>query len=181
MRYIKVNEDQTTTYPYTLDKLKREFPNVSFPNKPSEELLEEYNVFVVNTQSMPAINPSTQKCVEIEPEYIEGKWEQRWDIIYFTPEEIAEQTQQIQKRIVDEVQKRLDDFAASRGYDGILSACTYFESTIEKFKQEGLRAKLLRDQTWATCYQILEEATQGLRPTPTSYYDIEQDLPELTW
>lgn len=78
------------------------------------------------------------------------------------------------------VQQRLDDFARTRAYDGILSACTYATSTVEKFASEGQYAVQARDATWATCYQVMAEVQQGLRPMPT----IEQvlaELPVLEW
>ena len=43
------------------------------------------------------------------------------------------------------VQVRLDDFARTRNYDGILSAATYATSTVSKFAAEGQCAVALRD------------------------------------
>lgn len=82
--------------------------------------------------------------------------------------------------VTQAVQQCLDDFARTRAYDGILSACTYATSTVEKFATEGQYAVQARDATWATCYQIMADVQQGQRPMPT----IEQvlaELPELGW
>jgi hypothetical protein len=43
----------------------------------------------------------------------------------------------VQVGVVDAIQMRLDTFARSRGYDGILSACTYAASSVEHFAREG--------------------------------------------
>lgn len=79
------------------------------------------------------------------------------------------------------IQESLDTFAQERGYDGILSACTYATSTISKFQQEGQRCVSLRDQTWATSYALLDEVMQGTRPMPASIDEVRNLLPALTW
>lgn len=79
------------------------------------------------------------------------------------------------------IQANLDAFAQQRGYDGILSACTYVSSTVTKFRQEGQRCVDLRDQTWAACYVLLDEVMQGSKPMPASIDDVRNLLPALTW
>ena len=76
------------------------------------------------------------------------------------------------------VQQRLDDFARTRAYDGILSACTYATSKIEKFATEGQYAVQARDATWATCYAIMADVQQGQRPMPT-VEQVRAELPVL--
>lgn len=88
---------------------------------------------------------------------------------------------QLQAAFVAAIQRRLDDFARTRNYDGILSACTYATSTVPKFQAEGQAAVNLRDATWAAAYTLLEEVQAGARPMPASLADIEADLPALEW
>jgi hypothetical protein len=78
------------------------------------------------------------------------------------------------------VQKHLDDFARTRGYDGILSAATYATSTVPKFKAEGQYAVVARDATWAKCYEVLAAVESGSRPMPT-LDELLAELPVLTW
>lgn len=85
----------------------------------------------------------------------------------------------VQARIVREAQARLDGWAQSRGYDGILSACTYATSQIPRFAEDGQRAVALREQTWARLYEILDEVQAGTQPVPLSLAVIEADLPPL--
>jgi hypothetical protein len=110
----------------------------------------------------------------------------------FTPEEEAEWDareaeyaakagERIQAEIVTATQQRLDDFARTRNYDGILSLCTYATSTVPKFRAEGQYGVTARDATWAALYQILAEVEAGARPVPSGYADIEPDLPALAW
>lgn len=98
-----------------------------------------------------------------------------------------EQQATIESSIVAQCQANLDAFAQSRGYDGILSACTYATSSITKFQTEGQRCVALRDQTWNTLYSILAQVQAGNWPTtganqkPSGYADIAASLPALTW
>lgn len=87
--------------------------------------------------------------------------------------------EEIEAAVVAGVQQRLDAFAQSRGYDDVLSACTYANSTIDKFKAEGQRCVDLRDQCWATCYQFLASALQnGSLPNVD---DVMAALPAMEW
>lgn len=88
---------------------------------------------------------------------------------------------QIEASFTASIQQRLDDFARTRNYDSILSACTYATSTVPKFKTEGQACVNLRDATWAAAYQILANVQAGKRPMPTSIADIEADLPAAVW
>lgn len=81
---------------------------------------------------------------------------------------------------VGAVQIRLDTFAKTRGYDGIMSAATYTGSTIAKFASEAATAILARDTTWQKCYEILNDVNSGSRPAP-SIQELLSELPELTW
>lgn len=99
-----------------------------------------------------------------------------------TPQPVDQPTQQqIADQFTAAIQQRLDDFARTRNYDGILSACTYATSTVAKFKTEGQACVNLRDATWAAAYTILANVQAGKRPMPTSIADIEADLPAAVW
>ena len=78
------------------------------------------------------------------------------------------------------VQEHLDDFARTRNYDNILSACTYATSAVPKFQAEGQYAVEARDATWAKCYEILAAVEAGSRPMPT-LDELLAELPVLTW
>jgi hypothetical protein len=99
----------------------------------------------------------------------------------YIAQKTTERNTAIQTAIVDAVQNRLNEFAKTRNYDGILSACTYATSAVPKFKAEGQYCVEARDTTWAALYNILEAVKANTRPVPTGYFDIEADLPVLTW
>ena len=87
----------------------------------------------------------------------------------------------IKNKIIAATQFRLDSFAQTRNYDGILSACTYATSTNDKFRIEVQYCVEVRDSTWAKLYQIMSDVEQGIRPMPQNYEEIEQELPPLIW
>lgn len=93
----------------------------------------------------------------------------------------AETVEQVQARITQQVQQRLDDFAKTRNYDNCLSACSYVASTNDKFKNEALYCVESRDQTWLKCAEILNDALAGNRPMPDDISDFENELPVLVW
>lgn len=93
----------------------------------------------------------------------------------------------VESGIVAATQARLDTFAQTRNYDGILSACTYAGSTNAQFAKEGTYCVAARDNTWNTLYTILAQVQAGNWPTtgagkqPSGYSDIEASLPALAW
>jgi len=90
-----------------------------------------------------------------------------------TPEWIAAE---VERR----AQAALDAFAATRGYAGILSACTYATSNIPKFAAEAQTCVNLRDATWSACYQIMAAVKSGDRAMPT-VDEVISELPQLEW
>ena len=195
MNYINL---ETKQYPFIERDICNLNPNTSysFPFNP-----EGYSVVFPIPQ--PSYNPVTQIAVEVQPVLTsKGTWEQQWEIKSkfqeYTDEEgvvhtVEEQEQEalakdaeakakaIAEGIVQQVQLRLDTFARTRNYDGILSACTYATSVNPKFKAECQYCVEARDNTWSVLYQILEEIQAGTRVPPSGYQDIEQELPVLSW
>lgn len=135
-----------------------------------------------------AHNDDTLKVVpEGAVELTQAQFEDRFNLMYrdgnlskvpfITPKSLD----QVVSELTNAVQKRLDDFARTRNYDGIISACTYATSAVAKFKAEGQACVNLRDATWSAAYNILSKVQDGTRPMPASIADIEADLPALVW
>lgn len=193
--YININ----TLEKLTEQGIKAQNPNTSYPNP----FLEPEGYAFIFPAPKPEHDPLTQIVLEGVPELTGlGHWEERWVIAPrfqdFTDSEgvlqtaaaqeaatIAEtqmlQLQALQNSIISQTQLRLDTFAKTKNYDGILSACTYATSSIPQFAAEGQAAVAARDQTWSTLYTILAEVQGGLRAVPTGFLDIESSLPALTW
>lgn len=96
----------------------------------------------------------------------------------FMPRELT--ADEIKQMLIDGVQNHLDEVAMSRGYDGILSVCSYFDSGVERFDYEGVQARKWRSQVWAYCYAYLDDVLAGNRPIPT-LEELIEELPKIEW
>jgi hypothetical protein len=162
-------------------EIRAAFPNTSFPSVISEAAIQSAGLTPLVIAVPPAHDAATQTVEETAPVQIDGVWTQQWLVRDKSEEEQAAYARELTHHIATEAQARLDTWARSRGYDGILSACTYATSQVPRFQAEGQRCVDLRDQTWARLYEILAEVEAGTRPVPLSLAEIEGDLPALAW
>lgn len=79
-----------------------------------------------------------------------------------------------------EMQRHLDVFASTRGYDSILSACSYAVSENSKYASEGKYAVTARDAVWDKGNGILDDIEAGRRPL-LPLNDFLSELPVLNW
>jgi hypothetical protein len=179
--YALIENGQVTQYPYSISQLYADNPGTSFPATMPDERLADWGVYPVTTTTPPAYDTTTQKLVEETPANIGGTWTQVWAVYPLTNEELAATHLQIWAGIEAQVQARLDDFAKTRFYNDILSACSYATSTNQKYASEGQYCMTARDQTWDALFAIQAEVVAGTRPMPASYADIEAELPALVW
>ena len=142
--YALIENNQVVRYPYYLAEIRKQNPNVSIPDSPKDADMELLGVFRVFNSTPPAIG-SAQVLVEGAPAYAveNARWEQVWFARDKTAKELAAEALALQQSIVQATQARLDDFARTRSYDGILSACTYATSTVPKFQAEGQYLSLI--------------------------------------
>lgn len=182
MLLVKNNGEQVIQFPYTLDELFHDNPCVYFPDL-TNETLARFNAAHVVVTGAPPYDPITQEPEQIGCNYnlITQRWETAWIVRQLTQAEVSEKITALMQNVVNQTQERLDVFARTRGYDGILSGCTYASSTVQKFKAEGQYCVNARDATWEALYQVMDGVKAGARPMPSSYEDIEADLPALEW
>lgn len=95
-----------------------------------------------------------------------------------TPEQV---TAALQTQITKDTQAHLDAFARTRGYDSMLSACTYATSTVPAFAVEGQHCVTLRDTTWTALFAIFAQVQAGTRAMPTLFSEVVGELPVLVW
>lgn len=88
--------------------------------------------------------------------------------------------EEIQASMISAVQAMLDAKSKERGYDGILSACSYASSTNPKFAAEGQACVEWRDAVWSKCYEILGDVVAEKREIPTVEELIDM-LPKMQW
>lgn len=178
MSYVKIN---------TLEKVEAADimlanPEVSFPNRSwSDDELAPYGYAELHFPVEHPFPGTYEKLVEVEPAKIDGKWFIQFAIVPMTDDEVRRKNEQIRSDIIIQTQSRLDNFAQSRNYDGILSLATYATSTNAKFQTEGQYGVEARDATWAKLYEIMGEVDAGTRPMPSGFADVEPELPVLEW
>lgn len=185
----KIENGVVTQWPLGEQIIVSANPNTSFAFPLSDQTLAEYGYAKFAYADPQTYDSEFQEAKEITPILINGVATQQWEIVEkYTAEEKAaylvkkaeDAKVALQASIVQQTQARLDDFAKTRNYDGILSACTYASSTNTTFQAEGQRAVQLRDDTWQALYNILGQvATQGR--VVNGFEDIEGDLPVLSW
>ena len=170
----------TSQYPVSEAQIRSEHPNVSFP----DPFVPPEGYAWVFPQSQPEHDPLTHTVSEGEPELSGDQWIQTWTTTALAPEVVTANTNArnaaLQAEISDAILRRMDEFAATRNYGSVLSAASYANSTVPKFKQEAEYIIQWRDQVWTTAYQILGEALAGTRPVPT-VQEVLDELPVPTW
>ena len=156
--------------------LKEAFPSTSFPNMgPDLEFLKDNGYLPI--APLPEINTATHRLNEI-PFTVFGDEVRTFEIVELPKEDkILAVTQMFKAG----VQMRLDRFARTRNYDSILSACTYATDTNQNFAGDGQYCVLKRGETWTKMFEIIDEIQNDIRPIPSSFFDIESELPALEW
>lgn len=84
--YVKVDENNSAT-PYSIARLRRENPNVSFPKEIPEATLNQYSVYTATKTPRPSYNILTEVPVESFTQDIMGVWTQTWTIMPKSTEE----------------------------------------------------------------------------------------------
>ena len=84
------------------------------------------------------------------------------------------------RAVSDKAQRRLDEFAQQRRYDGIVSLASYASSKNARYAAEGQRGVDLRDEVWSVLREIESSVLSGTRPVPT-FEEAIAELPEMTW
>jgi hypothetical protein len=88
--------------------------------------------------------------------------------------------EQMQASMTALMQGYLDDTARQRGYDGILSLCSYAGSANPQFSAEAVAGIAFRDAVWAYGYQVLADVQAGRRLIPSAD-ELLAELPVIEW
>ena len=79
--FVKITNGVVEKYPFTVEELRREHPNTSFPAPFTKEVLELYGLFSVD------FKPAPQKPREVyevlpkkTPELVDNRWVLDWDV-----------------------------------------------------------------------------------------------------
>lgn len=102
-----------------------------------------------------------------------------------TPEEPApepteeEKQAEAQRRLTEAVQRFLDAEAQKLNYDSCLSVCSYVDTGVTKFDEEGAAFRAWRSAVWAKGYEIVDAVKAGKREVPTEE-ELFAELPKLS-
>lgn len=88
-----------------------------------------------------------------------------------TPEEV-------QAMLTAKVQKYLDTTAQKLGYDSCLSVCSYADTGVAKFDEEGDAFRQWRSAVWQKGYEIVDAVKEGTRDIPTEE-ELFAELPTI--
>jgi hypothetical protein len=181
--FAKIEANKVVRYPYSLNDLKRDNPNVTFNNNPDDATLASFGVARVYFTAQPQHNIAVQKPIESTPVFsiVEERWLQTWVIVDKTADDIAGFWHELQQTAAHAIQAKLDSFAQTRGYDNVMSACSYATSNVAKFKAEGQYCVEMRDATWVALYQIVNDVDNGILEMPANFEEINAYLPILQW
>jgi hypothetical protein len=94
--YIKLTNN--TPKSYTIGQLRQDHPQVSFPEKPSEELLAQYEVYPVKELSKPDYDSQTHYVKQSDFYQVSGQWQVHW---------VTEQLPQAAQNVREDRNRRL--------------------------------------------------------------------------
>lgn len=91
----------------------------------------------------------------------------RFQIVAIPEPTQEEKEAQLQKHYTNLIQRILDAEAQKLGYDNCNSVCTYVETGVQKFDDEGIAFRKWRSAVWAKGYEILADVQSGKIEIPT--------------
>lgn len=119
-------------------------------------------------------NKNNSYIEEIEP--VNGV--RRFQIKAIQEPTAEEKNAQIQAQLTNVVQHVLDNEAQKLNYDSCLSVCSYVDTGVSKFDDEGKAFRAWRSAVWAKGYEILNAVLAGEREIPTEE-ELLAELPSL--
>lgn len=108
--YAKIENGAIVQYPYTLQQLGSDNPNVSFPVDLDNDTLARFNVVRVVVTGAPECD-HTKTANETTPAFSQerNRWEQQWQIVDLSPEQIEANTQAEAAQVRAERDRRLSE------------------------------------------------------------------------
>lgn len=90
MYYVKANESSVVKFPYSIDDLKNDNPNTSFPVDVPIATLADWDVYPVEVSPKPDVAPDQDAIANSMPDYVNGVWVLGWTVQQKTEQEIAQ-------------------------------------------------------------------------------------------
>lgn len=94
MYVLTDNNNTVLKFPYSIQELRQDNPNTSFPSPMGEEELATWDVFPLVPQNPPSYNAATETLSQVDPVLEDGEWLQSWSVTEADAEDIAERLEQ---------------------------------------------------------------------------------------
>lgn len=178
MLLVKISNGVVEEYPYSLEKLREENPNISFPQDIPDDTLSEYNVFKVAASLRPDHNLLINTVVENNPVKINEVWTQTWTVIELSETESNDAKTAIRLDYDNYLSNQFDFKAKEKGYSSRVT-CAMRTGYSGPYQQECIQFAQWMDTSTSQFHQILEtnlSTNTYIRPE-----DIFNQLPTFTW
>jgi hypothetical protein len=85
--YVKLINGVLGVYPYSVEQLRKDHPNVSFPAQPTDEVLAGWDMYPVAPTAEPSYDVATQRLAWGKPAFVNGQWQHTWQKVDLSVEE----------------------------------------------------------------------------------------------
>lgn len=86
---------------YTLDNLRKDNPNVSFPKNIPDSTLKSFSIYKVKEVLAPKIDTKTHRCTFVV-ESIDNTWTQVWKIVELPLEQASDNVRAYRNKLLNE-------------------------------------------------------------------------------
>lgn len=115
------------------------------------------------------------KLLGMELMDVEQGYDGQWYLSGYTPKKSEKEIQRDYTKLIQSI---LDTEAQKLGYDNCLSVCSYMDTGVQKFDDEGTCFRKWRSAVWNKGYELLDKVTSGEMEIPSEEELIEM-LPNL--
>ncbi|WP_103602826.1 hypothetical protein [Campylobacter concisus] len=136
----------------------------------TEEELKELGYLKVIYKDYPANTDEFKKVVQIS--------EVKGDTYVISYEIVSKNLEELTALFKEKTQELLDAKAREKGYDDILSACSY-AGYDNDFRAEGEAFGIWRAKVWKYGYGLLNAIAEGKHKMPKSFDEILTEMPTL--
>jgi hypothetical protein len=138
--------------PYTVSKLKRDNQNTSFPAQISEDLLASYDVYRVQRDGWPDVDPMTHEVQASDVTLIDGVWRITHTVVELSEQEKAERME----FLANENRYKRNNLLAETDWQAL--------SDVTMSAQVSAYRQALRDITTHANWPHLEESDWPTKP-----------------
>lgn len=139
----------------------------SFLNK---EELKNLGYLTVTEENYPTLENEFEKVLELS--------EVKGDTYVISYEIVSKNLEELTALFKEKTQELLDAKAREKGYDDILSACSY-AGYDNDFRAEGEAFGIWRAKVWKYGYGLLNAIAEGKHKMPKSFDEILTEMPTL--